>query len=57
MPQQTIDAARLNRSLEELGRIGHTPQGMQRVAFSALDVEGRHHTISLMRRAGSSRHR
>ena len=52
MPQQTIDAARLNRSLEELGRIGHTPQGMQRVAFSPLDVEGRQHTIALMRRAG-----
>ena len=38
MPQGKIDAERLNRSLEELGRIGHTPQGMQRVAFSPLDV-------------------
>ena len=31
MTQQVINGERLNRSLEELGRIGHTPQGMQRV--------------------------
>ena len=52
MPSPTIDAERLNRSLEELGRIGHTPEGMQRVAFSPLDVAGREHTMSLMRWAG-----
>ena len=52
MTQQAINGERLNRSLEELGRIGDTPQGMQRVAFSPLDVAGREHTVSLMRLAG-----
>jgi beta-ureidopropionase / N-carbamoyl-L-amino-acid hydrolase len=52
MPQPTINAARLNRTLEELGRFGETPQGMQRLAFSPADVAGREYTISLMRRAG-----
>lgn len=28
----TIDGARLNRTLAELGRIGETPQGMMRLA-------------------------
>ena len=52
MTQQAINGERLNRSLEELGRIGHTPQGMQRVAFSPLDIAGREHTVLLMRLAG-----
>ena len=52
MSSPKINAIRLNHSLEELGRIGHTDQGMQRVAFSALDVEGRAHTMELMRRVG-----
>jgi N-carbamoyl-L-amino-acid hydrolase len=47
-----INADRLNRTLEELGHIGETPQGMQRLAFSPADVAGREYTISLMRRAG-----
>ena len=47
-----INAARLNRTLEELGRIGETPQGMQRLAFSPADVAGREFTMNLMRRAG-----
>lgn len=51
MVAQSINGARLNTNLEELGRIGDTPQGMQRVAFSPLDVAGREHTMSLMRRA------
>jgi len=52
MPQIRINASRLNGSLEELGRIGETPQGMQRIAFSPADIQGREYTISLMRRAG-----
>ncbi|MCH7713677.1 MAG: Zn-dependent hydrolase [Chloroflexi bacterium] len=52
MPSPKINALRLNHSLEDLGRIGHTDQGMQRVAFSAFDVEGRAHTMDLMRRVG-----
>jgi beta-ureidopropionase / N-carbamoyl-L-amino-acid hydrolase len=52
MPLLAINAARLNRTLEELGRFGETPQGMQRLAFSLADIAGREYTISLMRRAG-----
>ena len=47
MPSPKINAIRLNHSLEDLGRIGHTEQGMQRVAFSPFDVEGRSHTMEL----------
>ena len=52
MPEVKINASRLNRSLEELGRIGETPEGMQRIAFSPADVAGREYAISIMRRAG-----
>ncbi len=47
-----INATRLNHTLEELGRIGDSPQGMQRLAFSPADVAGRQYTLDLMRRAG-----
>ncbi|HEU0022452.1 MAG TPA: Zn-dependent hydrolase [Dehalococcoidia bacterium] len=52
MPDATINPARLNRSLDELGRIGDTPDGMQRMAFTPADLAGREYTMSLMRRAG-----
>ena len=52
MPLFTIDSARLNRTLEELGRFGDTPEGMQRIAFSPADIAGREYTISLMHGAG-----
>lgn len=52
MLDATINSARLNHSLEELGRIGNTPDGMQRLAFTPADVAGREYTMSLMRRAG-----
>ena len=52
MPQPNIDATRLSRSLQELGAIGESPLGMQRVAFSPADVAGREYAMSLMRRAG-----
>ncbi|PKB67346.1 MAG: hypothetical protein BZY81_04930 [SAR202 cluster bacterium Io17-Chloro-G4] len=52
MPRIRIDAARLNRSLDELGRFGETPEGMQRIAFSPADIQGREYTIGLMRQAG-----
>jgi N-carbamoyl-L-amino-acid hydrolase len=42
----------LSRTLEELGRFGETPQGMQRLAFSPADVASREYTMYLMRRAG-----
>ncbi len=47
-----INAARLNRSLAELGRIGETPQGMMRLAYSPADVQGREYALTLLRRAG-----
>ena len=52
----TINSARLNGFLEELGRIGDTPEGMQRLAFTPADMAGREYTISLMRRAGMEIH-
>ena len=48
MTQPTIDGARLNRTLQELGRFGDSPQGMQRIAFSPDDVAGRRYIMSLM---------
>ena len=52
MPTLKIDSARLNRTLEELGRFGDTPEGMQRIAFSPADIAGREYAISLMHGAG-----
>ena len=52
MTTPTINPARLNRTLSELGRIGETPQGMMRLAYSPADVQGREYAIALMRRAG-----
>ncbi len=48
MLDATINSVRLNHSLEELGRIGDTPEGMQRLAFTPADVDGRQFTTSLM---------
>ena len=47
-----VDAHRLNGTLEALGDIGSTSDGMQRIAFSPSDVEGRHYLAGLMREAG-----
>ncbi len=52
MTQPTIDISRLNQTLQELGEIGESPLGMQRIAFSPEDIAGREYTISLMRKAG-----
>ena len=49
-----VDAARLKKTLHSLGEIGETPEGMQRIAFSPADVEGRGYVKSLMREAGLS---
>jgi len=48
----TINPSRLNRTLQELGRFGDSPQGMQRLAFSPADIASREYTMSLIRRAG-----
>ena len=39
MPGFAINAARLNLTLDELGKFGETPEGMDRLAFSPADVE------------------
>ena len=52
MPELKINSPRLNLTLEELGRIGETPEGMQRIAFSPADVAGREYAMSVMRKAG-----
>ena len=52
MASPTVNAERLNATLEALGKIGETPEGMQRVAFSPADVEGRRYVMDLMGQAG-----
>ena len=52
MSKPTISTTRLNRTLEELGHFGATPQGMQRLAFSPSDIACREYTIQLMHQAG-----
>ncbi len=52
MPAISINGARLNQTLEELGKFGETPEGMDRLAFSPADVESREYTMGLMREAG-----
>ncbi len=52
MPGFAINAARLNQTLDELGKFGETPEGMNRLAFSPADVASREYTMGLMREAG-----
>ena len=52
MPGISINAARLNQTLDELGKFGETPEGMDRLAFSPADIESREYTMGLMREAG-----
>ena len=52
MPGIDINAARLNRTLDELGKFGETPEGMDRLAFSPADIASRDYTAGLMREAG-----
>ena len=52
MPGMNINAARLNQTLDELGKFGETPEGMDRLAFSPADIESREYTMGLMREAG-----
>ena len=52
MAEAAVSSRRLNQTLEELGRFGDSPDGMQRLAFTPADVAGRDYAMSLMRRAG-----
>ena len=52
MPLYSINGPRLNQTLEELGHLGESPDGMDRVAYSPEDVLGRDYSINLMKDAG-----
>ena len=52
MPRYSINGPRLNQTLQELGHLGESPDGMDRVAYSPEDILGREYSINLMREAG-----
>ena len=52
MPRYSINGPRLNQTLQELGHLGESPDGMNRVAYSPEDILGREYSINLMREAG-----
>ncbi|MDQ8153385.1 MAG: Zn-dependent hydrolase [Gemmatimonadota bacterium] len=49
-----VNGARLNGWLTAFDRIGRTPGGINRVAYSAADLEGRAFTLGLFRESGFS---
>jgi len=52
MPRYSINESRINQTLQELGHLGESPEGMDRVAYSPEDIAGRDYTIKLMKEAG-----
>ena len=48
MPLYVINDQRLNQSLEELGHLGESSTGMDRVAYSPEDILGRDYSIKMM---------
>ena len=52
MPRYSINNQRLNQTLQELGHLGESPTGMDRVAYSPEDILGRNYSIKLMQEAG-----
>ena len=52
MPLYVINGQRLNQSLEELGRLGESSTGMDRVAYSPEDILGRDYSIKMMQESG-----
>jgi hydantoinase/carbamoylase family amidase len=51
-----IDADRLLKSIDELGRIGRTKDGVTRLCLTPEEVEGRRYVFDLMKRAGLQCH-
>ena len=47
-----VNGARLNSWLASFDRIGRTPSGINRVAYSPADLEGRAFTLDLFKQAG-----
>ncbi|MCH7737225.1 MAG: M20 family metallo-hydrolase [Chloroflexi bacterium] len=52
MPRYSINETRLNQTLQELGHLGESPEGMDRVAYSPEDIAGRDYAVRLMQDAG-----
>jgi len=52
MPRYSINESRINQTLQDLGHLGESPEGMDRVAYSPEDIAGRDYTIKLMQEAG-----
>ena len=48
---QQINSKRLMETLETLGCMGESTEGMQRLAFTPTDVEARRYVIDLLARA------
>ena len=48
----SVDGERLWSTLQALGRIGETPRGMDRIAFSPAEIEARAYVTALLRGAG-----
>ncbi|MCY3670391.1 MAG: hypothetical protein OXH14_04850, partial [Alphaproteobacteria bacterium] len=47
-----VDAERLQERIERMARIGGSPQGVTRLAFSEADLRGRAQVTRLMQEAG-----
>jgi len=52
MPRYSINETRINQTMQELGQLGDSPEGMLRVAYSPEDIAGRDYAVKLMREAG-----
>ena len=52
MPRYSINEPRFNQTLQELGQLGDSPEGMIRVAYSPEDIAGREYAMNLMQEAG-----
>jgi len=52
MPRYSINETRINQTMQELGELGGSPEGMLRVAYSPEDIAGRDYAIKMMQEAG-----
>ena len=52
MPRYSINETRINQTMQELGELGDSPEGMLRVAYSPEDITGRDYAIKMMQEAG-----
>ena len=56
MPRYSINETRINQTMQELGELGDSPEGMLRVAYSPEDIAGRDYAIKMMQEAGLETH-